>query len=71
MADIKLADLAGHNISGIDLFNDSENFTIELSDDSEYILGGRPMEYTTIRCNDTCYKKTDVATHCFGSVVHY
>jgi hypothetical protein len=40
MADIKVKDLVNHNASGTDLFSDSENFMIELNDDSEQILGG-------------------------------
>lgn len=40
MADIKIQDLSTHNISGMDLFNDSENFMIELSDEGKQIFGG-------------------------------
>jgi hypothetical protein len=42
MADIKIQDLSTHNISGMNLFNDSENFMIELNeeDECEHIIGG-------------------------------
>ena len=41
MADIKVKDLATHNISGTDLFDDSESFMTELSTQNEVdVLGG-------------------------------
>jgi hypothetical protein len=40
MAGINLTDLSDRNKSGTDLFNDLENFMIELSDNSEQIIGG-------------------------------
>jgi hypothetical protein len=40
MADIKIKDLSNLNIIGSDLFDDSEDFTIELSDEIEQIMGG-------------------------------
>jgi hypothetical protein len=54
MADIKVQDLSTHNISGIDLFNDSEDFMLELSAENEVsILGG-------LKCpgGETCYYMT-------------
>jgi hypothetical protein len=39
MADIKVKDLAVHNISGFDLFKDSESFMIEISDESDQVVG--------------------------------
>jgi hypothetical protein len=40
MADINIKDLSDLNIIGSDLFDDSEDFTIELSDEIEQIMGG-------------------------------
>lgn len=40
MANIQVDKLLNQDISGAELFNDSESFTIELSDDSEQIIGG-------------------------------
>jgi hypothetical protein len=40
MANIKVKDLEANNISGADLFNDSESLMVELSDGNEQILGG-------------------------------
>jgi hypothetical protein len=41
MAEIKVKDLVTHNISGADLFDDSESFMVELSAEDEVnILGG-------------------------------
>jgi hypothetical protein len=39
MTDIKVKDLSNHNVSGFDLFDDSENFMVELSDDNN-VMGG-------------------------------
>jgi hypothetical protein len=51
MADIKVKDLATHNISGSDLFQDSENFMVELGDEIEEINGGiRPAVTTDLVC---------------------
>jgi hypothetical protein len=38
MADVNIDNLAGFNAIGSDLFNDSENFMVELSDDN--VMGG-------------------------------
>lgn len=40
MADIKVNDLKIHDFSGANLFSDSENFMIEIDEESEQILGG-------------------------------
>ncbi|OLT59666.1 hypothetical protein [Moorena bouillonii] len=42
MANIKVHELSSLNLSGAELFNDSESFMMELSDESEQmaILGG-------------------------------
>jgi hypothetical protein len=40
MADIKLKDLVINNISGYDLFKDSENLMTEISDEGKQIFGG-------------------------------
>jgi hypothetical protein len=37
----KMADIKISNLSGSDLFNDSESFMVEIVDDTEFILGGR------------------------------
>lgn len=39
MANIKVSDLLNLNLTGTELFNDSESFLTELSDDSEQING--------------------------------
>jgi hypothetical protein len=39
MTDIKVKNLSDRNISGFDLFDDSENFMVELSDDNN-VMGG-------------------------------
>lgn len=39
MADIKLNDLSDRNSFGADLFDDPENFMVELSDDDDAIGG--------------------------------
>jgi hypothetical protein len=36
MADIKIS-----NLSGSDLFSDTESFMIEINEEAEYILGGK------------------------------
>jgi hypothetical protein len=48
MADININDLLGRKILGNDLFSDSESFMMELSDESECIIGGKwqPQCYT-------------------------
>jgi hypothetical protein len=56
MADIQVKDLFDRNISGSDLFEDSENFMVEISDDNDLIIGGaKPTTgQGTIICNHTC-----------------
>jgi hypothetical protein len=39
MTDIKVKNLSDRDVSGFDLFDDSENFMVELSDDNN-VLGG-------------------------------
>ena len=39
MTEIKVRDLSNRNIFGADLFDDPENFMVELSDDSD-VIGG-------------------------------
>lgn len=48
MANIALKDLSVNNITGADLFNDSESFMRDLSDDELNINGGRLAESTPI-----------------------
>lgn len=48
MADIKISDIPILNISGIDLFDSPDSFLMELSDESDRIMGGewnRPAQY--------------------------
>jgi hypothetical protein len=40
MANIKLEDLTGHKIAGMDLFSDSESFMQELSENELALYGG-------------------------------
>jgi hypothetical protein len=57
MADIKVKDLVIHNISGHNLFDDSESFMMEITDEQEHqILGGQ-------RCTMTCLQVTGVCGH--------
>ncbi|MFM2311232.1 MAG: hypothetical protein RLZZ04_508 [Cyanobacteriota bacterium] len=45
MSEIKIQDLSTQNVPGMDLFNDSENFMIELNDEQDQnILGGMRCE---------------------------
>lgn len=47
MANIKLESL---NISGLDLFNDSESFIVELTDEEQQIVGGKNIDNITSIC---------------------
>ncbi|MBD2169101.1 hypothetical protein H6G04_32545 [Calothrix membranacea FACHB-236] len=66
MANIKVNDLFNLNLSGVDLFNDSESFLTELSDDSQQMgITGGCMATTHFSicvpgtCNDgTCAMKS-------------
>jgi hypothetical protein len=40
MANIKLENLTGHKIAGVDLFNDAESFMQELSENELVLYGG-------------------------------
>jgi hypothetical protein len=40
MANITISDLSTLNISGFNLLDDSESFMMELSDESEVLIGG-------------------------------
>ena len=46
MANITLKDLSVSNITGVDLFHDSESFMRDLSDDEVGILGGLSAQTT-------------------------
>jgi hypothetical protein len=51
ISDIKARDISSHNVSGADLFSDSEDFMTELNDEQEQnIFGG--MRCTPV---ETCY----------------
>jgi hypothetical protein len=56
MADIQVKDLFDRNIAGSELFNDSENFMVELSDDSEQIVGGMAPKTTVCTIKTDCDK---------------
>ena len=48
MANITLKDLSVSNITGVDLFHDSESFMRDLSDDEVGILGGVAAQTTLV-----------------------
>lgn len=43
MADIKIQDLSTQNVSGMNLFNDSESFMIDLFEEELTVQGGRAI----------------------------
>jgi hypothetical protein len=47
MADVNIDNLAGFSTIGSDLFDDSENFMVELSDDN--VMGGGGISIMTIK----------------------
>lgn len=64
MANINIKDLSALNLTGVELFNDSESFMTELSEDTEQIAGiyGGHCEATS--CQETvivCLDKTNDA----------
>jgi hypothetical protein len=62
MSEIKVKDLSSLNISGADLFDDAENFLIELNDETTTIVGGMPcIQSNRERCNGTCVFFTYIA----------
>ena len=63
MANIKLNELSSLNLSGAELFNDSESFMTELNEDNEQmkqILGGDCgiVSNLNIDCKVTCLQNT-------------
>jgi hypothetical protein len=70
MADIQVKDLSSHNISGFNLFEDSENFMIELSAENEFniyhILGGMLCYHGTPHTSTIC----DGFTHNCGETYY-
>ncbi len=62
MADIKIS-----NLSGNDLFSDSESFMMELSDESEQVMGGAKNSDIIVGClRPTCYNTGAVGS---GTVI--
>ncbi|MBD2214061.1 hypothetical protein H6G64_18180 [Calothrix sp. FACHB-156] len=52
MANIRVNDLLNLNLTGTDLFNDSESFLKELSEDDNQIFGGGiNLTFPTPSCN--------------------
>ncbi|MBD2214059.1 hypothetical protein H6G64_18170 [Calothrix sp. FACHB-156] len=61
MANIKVNDLLRLNLTGTELFNDSESFMKELSEDDYQVFGGGACaECTCARTSGLCYWKTNV-----------
>jgi hypothetical protein len=56
MASITVENLTEYNVSGMNLFNDSENFMMELSDDELNVYGGLTpgIIYTAILSSEIC-----------------
>ncbi|NEO66569.1 MAG: hypothetical protein F6J98_41840 [Moorea sp. SIO4G2] len=55
MANININDISALNLTGAELFNDSESFMTELSDDSEQVIGGALPAFCKVK-NATCQK---------------
>jgi hypothetical protein len=55
MANIKINDLLNLNLTGSELFNDSESFLTELSDESEQmgVIGGACRIFSLVCCTPT------------------
>ncbi|MDZ8056494.1 MAG: hypothetical protein RMX68_007240 [Aulosira sp. ZfuVER01] len=54
MANINIKDLLNLNLTGAELFNDSESFLNELSDESEQVIGGHKTVYCQLpSCKET------------------
>lgn len=64
MADIKLNDLSNRSASGSDLFNDSESFLKELSDEGEQIVGGLRVD---VWCALPTCRRTGGAISCLDT----
>jgi hypothetical protein len=61
MADIKVKNLATQNISGNNLFDDSESFMMEISDEIEQVTGGRTAACLQPTCADTeCIRHSNI-----------
>ena len=67
MANIKVSDLLNLNLTGADLFTDSESFLTEISDESEQVFGGgnQPGCKDTLYCKDTTCQKTKIVVELF------
>jgi hypothetical protein len=67
MANIKLDNLSKLNLSGADLFDDSESFLTELNDENEQmgVVGGSCWFASIIgtrpKCCNTCYAAQEMA----------
>jgi hypothetical protein len=66
MAEIKVQELGSINISGSDLFHDSESFMIELTEESEQIFGGclPSTVYPRGTCTEETYSHCNPTTEC-------
>ncbi|MDZ7962498.1 MAG: hypothetical protein RMY34_32305 [Aulosira sp. DedQUE10] len=65
MANIKVNDLLNLNLTGVELFNDSESFLTELSDESEQI-----NVYGGVGCvKPSCVEASNVCIRTSGIIV--
>jgi hypothetical protein len=60
MSDINLKDLFDQNINGADLFDDKENFMIEISEDNEQIVGGMKSTLPTTCDFTDCHSASEI-----------
>jgi hypothetical protein len=44
-----MANININNLSGSDLFNDSESFMVDITDDTDHIVGGAASRALTVR----------------------
>ncbi|NEO41865.1 MAG: hypothetical protein F6J90_38305 [Moorea sp. SIOASIH] len=56
MANININDLSALNLTGAELFNDSESFMMEVNEDSEAILIIGGQNESCCLCSHTCGK---------------
>ncbi len=53
MANINIANISDLNLNGNDLFEDSESFMKEVNDESEQVIGGKPVYCLLPTCQAT------------------
>ncbi|QIR35413.1 hypothetical protein HCG51_00720 [Tolypothrix sp. PCC 7910] len=64
MANIKVHDLLNLNLTGAELFNDSESFLKELSEDENQIFGGTAcVPGTCQEVTPLCLRTTQIIVH--------